>query len=393
MKRLILSLLAGAAAFAGLSIAHAQAIPAPTIVAAKATTVPFELFRGNRVIVAATVNGHATPAVLDTGASATTLDRTYARSIGIPEGQKIQARGAGGSADAELVRDVTLEIGGVRFEKMTVAVMDLSAVARAMGRPLPVIVGRELFNNFALRFDWDKGELDIAPAASYVPPASAVALPVERRGPFNFVKLSVAGLPPITAVLDLGNGGALNLPSDYWETQPALASLRYAETMTGGVGGLHSSRAVTLPSVSFAGRTFDRVPAVLGGDSQGGRAERDANLGIGMLKQFDLVLDLGRDRLFLSPRAAPVAFDRDRAGLRAEQDGAKLKVAFVSPQGPAARAGLKQGDVIVAVNGQTVTEGFYASAAGSWSRAAVGTPVTIALADGRTLRFQLEDYY
>jgi len=394
MRRFIIPLLAGTAIIAAFGIAQAQhGIPAPTVVAMKSSAVPFELFRGNRVVVSATLNGHAVPAILDTGASATTIDRAYARSIGIPEGQKIEGRGAGGVVEAELVHNVTLELGGIKFEKMTVAVMDLGPVARAIGRPLPLVVGRELFNNATLAFDWDKNLITIADSAHFTPPANATVLPVERRGPFNFVKLSVAGLPPIDAVLDLGAGGAISLPSDYWSKQPALASLHYADTQSGGVGGLHSTRAVTLPNVEFAGRLFEKVPAVLGGDSNGGAAERGSNLGIGMLKQFALVLDLGHDRIFLGPRSGPIPFERDRAGVRIEQEGAKLNVTFVSPQGPAARAGLKAGDEIVEINGQAIPADFYSSPLGDLTRAAAGTPVAIALADGRTLRFQLEDYF
>jgi predicted aspartyl protease len=394
MRRFIVPLLAGTAVLAAFGIARAHdGIPAPTVVSMKASAVPFELFRGNRVVVSAKLNGHDVPAILDTGASATTIDRAYARSIGIPEGQKIQGRGAGGIVEAELVSNVTLEIGGVKFEKMTVAVMDLGPVAKAIGRPLPLVVGRELFNNAALSFDWDRNLLTIADSAHFTPPPNATVLPVERRGPFNFVKLSVAGLPTIDAVLDLGAGGAISLPSDYWSKQPALASLRFADTQSGGVGGIHSSRAVTLPSVEFAGRRFDKVPAVLGGDSNGGAAERGSNLGIGMLKQFALTLDLGHDRIFLGARSGPVPFERDRAGVRIEQQGAKLKVTFASAQGPAARAGLKPGDEIVAIDGQPIPADFYSSPLGNLTRAAAGTPVTLGLADGRIVRFQLEDYF
>lgn len=395
MRRMVWSLAAAAALIAGaaLAVVHEGQIPPPKVVATKSADVPFELFRGNRVVVSARLNGRPTPAMLDTGAGATTLDRDYARSIGIPEGRKIKAHGAGGTVDAELVPNVTLEIGGIRLERMTVAVMDLTPIARVLGRPLPLVVGRELFNNAAIAFDWDQNRLKVTPSNHFNPSGYPIALAVERRGPFNFVKLSVAGLPPIDAVLDLGSGSAVTLPSDYWSKQPALESLRYAESQSGGVGGLHPARSVTLPNVQFAGRRFDNVPAILGGDSNGGAAERGSNLGIGMLKQFNLVLDLGHDRIFLAPRSAPVPFVRDRAGVGIVQDGDKLKVAFASPQGPAARAGLKAGDEIVAIDGQPVSANFYASPLGKWTDAAAGTTVTIALADGRSLRFQLEDYF
>ena len=367
--------------------------PPPPTVRGSAATVPFELYRGNRVIVTATLNGHGTQAILDTGASATTLDRAFAKSIGLPAGRPVDAHGAGGSVDAELVDGVTLELGAMRFENMTVAVMDLSLVAQHLGRPTNIIVGRELFNSTAIAFDWQRSRLTMTPATQYVPAAGLTIVPVERRGPFNFVKLSVAGLPAIEALLDLGNGGNLNLPSDYWSKQPVLAELRYADSQSGGVGGLHATRVVTFPTVDFAGRRFDGVPGILGGDSRGNQPQHGANLGIGLLKQFDLTLDLGRDRLVLKPLANPAEFDRDRAGLRAVPAGSALAISFVSPQGPAAKAGIKAGDRIVAINGEAIGKDFFASAAGRWNLASAGTPVTLTLEGGRAVRVVLADFY
>ena len=365
----------------------------PKLAAAATKTIPFELFRGNRVAVSAKVNGHEVRAMLDSGASITTLDRAYARSINLPQGQKVDARGAGGIVDAEIVPNVTLEIGGMRFENMTVAVMDLSFVAKQLGRPLPLVVGRELFNTAAIEFGWADRQLTITPASQYTPPAGATVMPLERRGPFNFVKLSVAGLPQIDALLDLGNGGNLKLPSDYWGKHPVLANLRYADSQGGGVGGHHASRAVTFPTVEFGGKRFEQVPGTLGGDSQGNQPQYGSNLGIGFLKQFDLTLDLGRDRIVLAPLANPPAFDRDRAGATALPEGSALNVSFVSPQGPAAKAGLKTGDKIIAINGQPIGTDFFATPLGNWYRGPAGTPVTLTLAGGRTVHFALTDYY
>jgi len=367
--------------------------PPPTLAAAETKTVPFELFRGNRVAVSAKVNGHDVRAMLDSGASGTAVDRAYARSIGLPKGQPVNAYGAGGAVDAELVSGVTLEIGGMRFENMTVAVMDLSFVGKQLGRPLPLVVGRELFNTAAIEFGWAERELTITPASQYTPPAGSTVMPLERRGPFNFVKLSVAGLPQIDALLDLGNGGNLKLPSDYWTQHPALANLRYADSQGGGVGGYHASRVATFPVVEFAGKRFEQVPGVLGGDSQGNQPQYGPNLGIGFLKQFDLTLDLGHNRIVLAPLVNPPAFDRDRAGVTALPEGSALNVSFVSPQGPAAKAGLKTGDKIVAINGESIGADFFATPLGSWYRGSAGSPVTLTLDGGRTVHFALTDYY
>ena len=376
----------------GLAVAHAQQVPPPKVTfMAQSHTIPFELFRGSRIIASASVNGHRTPVLLDTGASATTIDAAYARAIGLPKGIKIQGRGAGGPVDAELVSGVTLEIGGMRFEDMSVGVMDLSLVSRGIGRPANVILGREFFNSAVVSIDWAAKQLEVHSHAAFKPAAGAAEMRLTRKGPFNTIPVSVAGGKPIQALLDLGNGGNLSLPRTYWEDRPDLSRLRYAEARQGGVGGLHSARAAVLPTVTLANRTFADVPATLSNSGNDRDAEKMANVGIGLLKQFHVDLDLGRDRIFLKPRSDAPKFDRDRSGTRLELVGDRLRVAFVSPQGPASAAGLRDGDEIVAVDGRAVTGDYFSSA--DWTRGPAGKAVRLKRADGSEVTVTLRDYY
>ena len=97
----------------GIAVAHPghPPITPPTLsLPAHGRPFPFQLFRGTRIIVPVVVNGHPTQAMLDTAASMTTLDRAYARSIGIAEGFKIEGKGTGGIVEAELVSGVNLSL-------------------------------------------------------------------------------------------------------------------------------------------------------------------------------------------------------------------------------------------------------------------------------------------
>ena len=382
-------ILAVAGAMALAQAGHPSIPPPAVSFSAAQQILPFELYRGNRIVAQARINGHDTPVMLDTGAGATTVDRAFARSIGLPEGIKIRAHGTGGDTDAELVSGVTLQLGGMRFDKMTVAVMDLQPVARGIGRPINLVLGREFFNSAVVSIDWAASTLKVIAPQSFKPPRDAVAIPLGTMGPFTTVPVSVAGGPEITAMLDVGNGGTISLPRAYWETRADLANLPYADSRGGGVGGLHQLRAVTLPEVTFGGRKFANVPGELG-QADEHEANRMANVGIGMLKQFRVTLDFGRSRLYLAP-GAETGWLRDRSGARADLLGDRLKVVFVSPAGPAARAGLKPGDEIVAIDGRKVDAHYYDTA--DWSRGPAGKAVLLKRADGSEVTVTLANYY
>jgi len=377
-----------------IAIAHPGHPPIPPVsvqFAARTDAVPFQLFRGTRLVVPITVNGHQTDAMLDTGASMTTFDRAYARSIGLPEGFKIEGKGTGGTVQAELVSGVSVDIGGTHLRNMSVGVMDLAAITHGLGRPMTVVLGRDFFNSAVVSIDWAASRLTIRDPAHFAPVRGAAALTLTRKGPFNTIPISVAGARPIEALFDLGSDGALDLPPTYWRTRADIANLPWAEIRRGGVGGLTPARGVTMPEVTLAGRRFKAVPTMLSDSGNDDDPTQMANVGIQFLKQFKVDLDLGHNRVYLAPRADAPGFDRDRSGARFDLAGDRLKAVFVSPNSPAAQAGLRTGDEIVAVDGRKVDQNFYQRT--DWSHGAAGRTVKLQRADGSIVKVTLADYY
>ena len=392
-------ILIGAALLAVVAVAVATpaltqiATPTATFAAEPGSaTLPFDFFRDSRIVARGTVNGRATDMILDTGAGVTTLDRAYARSIGLKGGRSIEARGIGGSVEAELFDDVTLAIGPVTLSGMTVLALDFQEVSRGLGRPMPVVLGRELFMNSIVGIDFTSRTLTLADPARFTPPAGASEVPLERDGRLHSMKVSVAGLPPTTAHVDLGNGGTLLLANSYWRERPTLTALKHATGQTGGVGGFKPTRRVTLPSVSFGGYDFRAVPAEMNLDAAA-LPDEGLNIGIGLFRPFHVTLDLQRDRLFLQRSGWAEAWPRDRTGMRLELADGALTVAHVSPGGPADRAGLRRGDTIVSVDDRPVTPAYFQSGDYRWTRGAPGTPVTLSRRDGSIATLTLADYF
>ena len=122
-----------------LQSASAQiATPTVTAVADRSATIPFELYRGNRMFLSGRINGVETPMILDSGAGVTTLNLAFARKIGLTNGQKIEAQGTGGQQDAELYQNVTIEAGNLKLSGATVVAIDPeSSLIRVARRKLP----------------------------------------------------------------------------------------------------------------------------------------------------------------------------------------------------------------------------------------------------------------
>ena len=368
-------------------------VPRPTAhYAARAEAVPFELFRGTRMFLRGAINGSDTEMMLDTGASSTVLDTKFARSLGIAAARKFAIRGAGGRTPGELGLGVTIQVGGLTLRDAGVLIMDLTPIATAIGRPIPVILGHDAIDAGPVRIDFPGRTMTFIAADTFVAPKNAQVLPLGHDGPFRAVGMSVAGLPSVSATFDIGNGGTIVLAKSYWTTQPALASLPYAQSVIGGVGGFKPARRVTLPEVQFAGQTLKAVPALLNEDADALPTE-GGNVGIEMLKPFVVTADYANDRIYAEPSAAWEGFRRERAGLMTMHHGDRLRVPFVSKDGPAAAAGLKAGDEIVAIDGRKIGGDFYATRDAEWNMAPAGTKVVVTRADGSDVALTLRDYY
>ena len=392
--RIALGLL-GFASAAALYPCFAEAqIATPTVAAIPGGkhAIPFELFRDSRIFLNGRVNGTETPMILDSGAGVTTIDRNFARQIGLKKGIPLTAQGVGGRTQGELVQDVTIEVGNLKLSGVSVAVLDLDPIEKAIGRPMPVILGHELFMNSVVGLDFDDRLLTLSPASGFSAPAGATEVRLKHEGTLHFLPISVDGHAPVEAALDLGNGGALSLSREYQDSVPDLAKLHYAVGLSGGVGGLHETKRVSMPSVEIAGFTFNDVPADLGSVPEGPYKGR-ANAGIQLFKPFYLTLDLGHDRLWLKRTPKAPVFTKDRAGMFVVLEDDHFNVLHVTPGSPAEKAGFKKGDKLTSIGGEQVGAGFYASKEANWSRLPAGTKVAVTKADGQTVTLTLADYY
>lgn len=380
----------------GVAAIGAGCVQARQVSALEDAWIPFELF-SDKIFFSIRVNERETPALLDSGASSTILDRTFAieRGMELREGGVI--RGVGGTQPVSSTSGVTIEVGpSVTLSNMSPDAVDLSSVARGLGRPVPVILGRELFNNYVVDIDFPNRRIAFRDKAGFTPPAGATRLPVLKQGPLYSVPISIEGGPEGQALLDLGNSNPLLISRPYAEAHGILSGRRTSSGVAGGVGGMLTIRTMTMSSVQVAGVTFTNVPATMFDiEPQLIAGSMIGNLGLPIVSRFRAIADLSGGSLFLVPDPASLSapFARNRAGLYVVRTGDGLLVQHVAAGSPAERGGWREGDVITSVDGQRIGVDYPGSPLSRWRQGAVGTTVALTVGSGPPRALQLEDYY
>jgi predicted aspartyl protease len=370
--------------------------PAPkvTVLSQPVGWTNYDLFDDTRIFLQGRINGQDTPVMLDSGAAMTTVDAGLASQLNLKPGLSAPVKGAVGNVGGKMMKGVTLEVAGVRLENMTVLVIDLSAVSRQVGRPMPVILGREVFEPLIADLDLPNRRLAFRARDGWAAPPAAIRIPLARSGDGQRrFPISLEGRAPVEAHFDLGNGGALFLRPAYWKGLGLLEGRRNSMTLMGGVGGLKPAPILTAREVTLGGVVVRDVPTVLSpGD---GKDPAVANVGYAILSRFHLLVDYKGGSLFLLPAAdaADRPFRRNRSGLFVTPGDGRQQVMLVAPGSPAEAAGWKVGDEIVAVDGTPFGPNVGASPLNRWSMGPAGETRTLTLGDGSTRRLTLADYY
>jgi Aspartyl protease/PDZ domain len=351
---------------------------------------------GNRIFFPAKINGHDTVVLLDSGATVSGIDKSFAAAIGLKSKGSLAAPGTGGIDTMGFIDGVDVQVGDLILRNISVAAIDLASVAKHIGHALPFVLGDEVFNELAVDIDFAHHRLALRDPAAIAKPDGAAEVPLIRAFGNRSVPVSVDGEAPVQFEFDLGNGSPMQIYPAYYQKHPLLEGHRTSQVMFGGVGGFHPWTVASLSQITFAGVDFSQVPADFAPDTLSGANSNVVvgNIGLPILARFRLIIDYSHDRLYAAPYAdaASTAFDKDRVGMTVIKENADLVVEFVSPGSPAEAAGFKIGDRIAMIDRKPAAA-WTESSLDTLRYASAGTVLSIILKEGNVRKIKSADFF
>jgi hypothetical protein len=353
------------------------------------------------LVEAGIIGSSPLPFILDTGGHAILTDDA-AKKLGLTSQGKGVSTGSGpGSTSTAYTRVARLTLGGADIRDQTFLVMPYGYAFAERGDRPPIagILGLEVFERFAVTFDYDHDQLVLQPFDHGTPPAAMAGdtLPLRFTFDMPLVGASVDGKHGVFGI-DTGNAGNLLLFPQWAGREGLLAHYaRGYPQPTGGVGGTFLSHIAHVRSMQLGDVALGIPLAQLTRADAGatGNPTEAGNIGQDVLSRFNVHFDYRRQSMTLLPRRRTAPRRFATAGLRAAkidaQHSDRLKVSWVVPGGPAAEAGLRKGDQIVAVDGKPVRAIGSDDLRQASNARDEGAVLALRLADGRHLRIVMRD--
>jgi len=254
-----------------------------------------------------------------------------------------------------------IRIGAASIRNQVARVLPLSPAGNDRG-PRPAragFLGLELFERFVVQLNRASRTLTLTPLEEFSGEARGVPLPIRFTEDAPITAGTFAGIPGDFEI-DSGDAGPA-IVEGYWAKQHGLTDhLAHGLVWSGtGVGGDYQETVTRGDFTLGALRLPGEVVSYAGLPERGSESTQmqAGVIGESTLWRFDMTYDYGHGRVWIDPDTTLSPRPFNRAGLRLRKATAEaFAVVTVMPGSPAAQAGMKEGDRILAVNSTPATQ-------------------------------------
>lgn len=368
--------------------------------------VRFELVN-NLMVVPVELNNAKLSFILDTGVSSTILfNLTEQDSVQINNVSEITLRGLGEGNPIQALKSTgnVVSIGNAKsFNTPLYVVLDKDInFSTSLGIPVHGIIGYDFFKDFVVEVNYAKGFFKLYNPKDYVykPSKKIQTLPLDIRSKKVYVSGSVTKADdtevPVKLLVDTGSSDALWLFQDL-EKGLDVPENHYDDFLGKGLSGDIFGKRTKLKGIRIGRYNLNEAktafPFRASFEALGNLGGRNGSLGGEVLKRFNIIFDYQGNKISLTKNSNfGKPFQYNLAGIQLQHNGLRyiakrladvngivrgdeksfgnvqlllenrtrlalvpeIIVSGIRADSPAAQAGLKEGDVILAVNGKQV---------------------------------------
>ena len=325
-------------------------------------------YSARHVWVRASINGEP-PAdfLFDTGASITILDSTYAAKLGLKTEGELQSQGAGSTGSARFSQISTLRLlgdgaDGVEFSGQQIGVLSINPFLEPFfWQPCAGVIGADFIARLVTEIDYDRKTLVFYDPATFKYTGAGKAVPFRLAGNMPAVAMTLDGKFSGDFRVDVGSSSTVDLHAPFVarnqiereQTGPRIS------VVGGGFGGSFTNTLTRMKTLALGPFTWNDPTLTFSGASSGALASEDyaGNIGNQILERFKCTFDYEHRTLYLEPSARFGRRDRfSRSGVQLARYEDGVKAMQVIPGSPSYKAGLREGDEVLAIDRRAAAE-------------------------------------
>ena len=296
--------------------------------------------------------------LLDSSAASVLLPGTT-EALGLKAEGSFGGTGSGEDRqDVGITRVERVDVGGIVLNRQAFTTIDIGPFMRRVEGLDDVagVLGYELFRRFPIKLDYQHSRATFYDPAGFSYSGSGEAVPIRFRDRMPEIQGSVDGFKGLFDI-DTASRGSLSLTAQFVQRNGFVARFGASREIVSGAGVDGHARSLLARAGQFRIGTLEIAKPVvalsMAANPEVSETDLAGNVGFGILRQFNITFDYANRMLFFEKNdtfGKPDTFDR--SGLWLERAESGYEIVDVVQDGPAAAAGLRVGDMVVAVNGK-----------------------------------------
>ena len=350
----------------GSSAAAQQASPpARFAFGGNAAQIPADFVR-SLIFVPVRVNGSKTFLFeLDSSAATSSIDPKRAAELGIILQTASNASDASGVSGA--VHNAVLELPGLQIPMNSLPQISRQKFVEQTGQPSLGVLGKDFFDRVVIEADYVRQTVQLYDPSVFTYSGPGKSFPISFGGetPLIRAKAEIAGHKTVDA--DFVVDTALDIAIVFYRafTDAERISAAHFRTVPASYPQIDDGARVLLGRLKgfqIGPYAVETPVAVFSQSNSGATANKKIAGAIGsdFLRRFTVIFDFPHQRIILEPNLQfNHSIDEDMSGLSLVAKGANLRtfeVVQVQPGTPAADAGIRQGDVIAAIDDEAAAD-------------------------------------
>lgn len=294
--------------------------------------------------------------ILDTGSGGISLDSTTVEYFGVkPEPSSRTIRGIAGVRNVSFLNNKKLHFPGLTIDSLNFHISNYDILTAVYGERIDGIIGYSVFSRYIIKVNYDSAKIEFwtkgtmkYPRGGHLLRPSITSLPVQTA------KVKDESAVETRFLIDMGAGLNVLFSRDFINDSSLLRKNRKLYTKEAeGLGGKVDMHLTVLKELRLGPYKFRNVPVNVFDDEYNVTSYPHLGglIGNDLLRRFNVIINYEKREIHLLPNSHFYdAFDYSYSGLELYLINGRILIGDVATGSPAEKAGLREGDVVVAIN-------------------------------------------